>query len=192
MTCQYCDIITMKYLSIFISLLLYQSIWSWNRPHFRDPKLIDSYLNRLQSNTKIPHVPFSNRGKEHKVQMGRNWNFEQTMSRQAGNQRFQSEPLVNGIPYGKSGYARSATLYDIEITESQLLFLNIMTNGGSGDVDIYVKRDDFPTKSNYDVRSAHPGNQEQIIIQNPVPGRYYIVLYGYESYSMVGFEAEYR
>ena len=77
--------------------------------------------------------------------------------------------MVNGIPYGKSGYARSATLYDIEvtivlckckmsgyllktttkfllqITESQLLFLNIMTNGGSGDVDIYVKRDDFPT-----------------------------------------------
>ena len=29
----------------------------------------------------------------------------------------------------------------------------------------------FFRKSNYDVRSAHPGNQEQIIIQNPVPGR---------------------
>lgn len=23
--------------------------------------------------------------------------------------------MVNGIPYGKSGYARSATLYDIEV-----------------------------------------------------------------------------
>ena len=47
-------------------------------------------------------------------------------------------------------------------------------------------------KSNYDVRSAHPGNQEQIIIESPVPGRYFIVLYGYETYSMIGFEAEYR
>merc|ERR1711996_165504 len=118
--------------------------------------------------------------------MGRNWNFDQTMSRQAGNQRFQSEQLVNGIPYGKSGYARSATLYDIEITETGVSFLNIMTNGGGGDVDIYVKRDDYPTKSNYDVKSAHPGNQEQIIIENPVQGRYYIVLYGYERYQSVG------
>ena len=52
---------------------------------------------------------------------------------------------MNGIPYGKSGYARSATLYDIEIKEQGVTFLNIMTNGGSGDVDIYVKRDDYPT-----------------------------------------------
>ena len=29
--------------------------------------------------------------------------------------RFQSEPLTNGIPYGKSGYAGSATLYEIEV-----------------------------------------------------------------------------
>ena len=47
-------------------------------------------------------------------------------------------------------------------------------------------------KRNYDIKSAYPGNQEQIILEAPVPGRYYIVLYGYESYNMVGFEAEYR
>ena len=27
-------------------------------------------------------------------------------------------------------------------------------------------------KRNYDVRSAHPGNQEQVIVDNPLPGRY--------------------
>ena len=64
-------------------------------------------------------------------------------------------------------------------------------------------------KRNYDIKSAYPGNQEQIILEAPVPGRqvqyaggnqvkifnshrYYIVLYGYENYNMVGFEAEYR
>jgi len=67
-----------------------------------------------------------------------------------------------------------------------------MTNGGQGDVDIYVKRDEYPTKRNYDIKSAYPGNQEQIILEAPAPGRYYIVLYGYESYSMIGFEAEFR
>ena len=31
------------------------------------------------------------------------------------------------------------------ITESGVSFLNVMTNGGHGDVDIYLKRDDYPT-----------------------------------------------
>ena len=30
---------------------------------------------------------------------------------------FESEKLVNGIPYGKSGYKQSATLYDIEVSD---------------------------------------------------------------------------
>ena len=47
-------------------------------------------------------------------------------------------------------------------------------------------------KRNYDMRSAHPGNQEQVIIDNPLPGTYYIVLYGFDRYNSVGFEAEYR
>ena len=63
-------------------------------------------------------------------------------------------------------------------------------------------------KSNYDGKASHNGNQEQITVLNPTPGRsflklcervnknyafrYYIVLYGYENYSNVGFEAEYR
>ena len=64
-------------------------------------------------------------------------------------------------------------------------------------------------KSNYDGKATHNGNQEQIIVENPVPGRslkiryvtqhyikstfrYYIVLFGYDNYSDVGFEAEYR
>lgn len=67
-----------------------------------------------------------------------------------------------------------------------------MANGGAGDVDIYVRKDEYPTKRNYDKRSAHPGNQEQIIIDNPLPGRYFIVLYGFETYDSIGFEAEYR
>jgi len=178
-----------------IAFLLLHSAFSWDRNrYFRDPKTLTNYLQTSSRVKNIPQVPFRNRGKEHSVS-GSSWSFDRSdsISRQAGSRgRFDSEQLVNGIPYGKSGYARSATLYDIEITETGVSFLNIMTNGGGGDVDIYVKRDDYPTKSNYDVKSAHPGNQEQIIIENPVQGRYYIVLYGYERYQSVGFEAEYR
>jgi len=124
-----------------------------------------------------------------------NFNFRMNRGvsyRQAGNQnKFESEELVNGIPYGKSGYRGSARLYTIQV-ESGASFLNVMCNGGNGDVDIYVRFNDYPTKSQFDERSAHTGNQEQVIIQKPRVGRYYIVLYGYNSYETVGFEAEFR
>ena len=29
--------------------------------------------------------------------------------------RYTSDPILNGIPYGKTGYRRSATLYHIEV-----------------------------------------------------------------------------
>ena len=35
---------------------------------------------------------------------------------QCFHRHFESEKLVNGIPYGKSGYKQSATLYDIEVS----------------------------------------------------------------------------
>jgi len=183
---------------IFVSTIILQSTFAWDRSVLRDSGIFrNSIITKPKNDNfkksknfqRIPRVPFSNRGQEHND--ARDWHFDQSRSRAAGD-RFDSEKLINGIPYGKSGYARSATLFDIEISETGVNFLNIMTNGGSGDVDIYVKRDDYPTKSNYDVRSAHPGNQEQIIIETPVPGKYYIVLYGYESYNLIGFEAEYR
>merc|ERR1711997_102787 len=195
----------MRIIFITAVLGLHSTAEAWS--FFRNPKIQSDFLTLPRSGNRIiPRVPHRNRGLEHKDDgRSKDWTFDQKRlrplgrfdppnggrSRQSGG-RFNSEPIINGIPYGKSGYAGSATLYDIEITESGVSFLNVMTNGGQGDVDIYIKRDDYPTKRNYDIKSAYPGNQEQIILEAPVPGRYYIVLYGYENYNMVGFEAEYR
>ena len=63
----------------------------------------------------------------------------------------------------------------------------------------------------HEERATHPGNQEQVIIKKTLKGRYvisnkntnnklthifmtryYNVLYGYEDYQDIGFEAEYR
>jgi len=114
------------------------------------------------------------------------------MQDRASRQHYVAEELVAGIPYSKEGYRGSARLYSVEVTETDARFLNVMTNGGRGDVDIYVRFDNYPTKRTYDERSAHDGNQEQVIINNPKQGRYYIVLYGFDEYYKVGFEAEYR
>jgi len=179
-----------QYLAI-LCLALVLGVSGWDSFSHRQ-KTFNKIPLRHKPKRYIPVVPFRNRGQQHDSRGQPSWSFEENSFGRAAVGHFESEKLVNGIPYGKSGYKQSATLYDIEITEQGVTFLNIMTNGGNGDVDIYVKRDDYPTKSNYDVRSAHPGNQEQIIIEAPVPGRYFIVLYGYETYSMIGFEAEYR
>jgi len=130
---------------ICVSAIVLQSTYAWDRDLFRDSEIFRKSIVRKPKNVnfqRIPRVPFCNRGKEHND--ARDWHFDQSRSRVAGG-RFDSEKLINGIPYGKSGYARSATLFEIEITETGVNFLNIMTNGGSGDVDIYVKRDDYPT-----------------------------------------------
>ena len=46
---------------------------------------------------------------------------------------------------GKKIWSRDLDINIFQITESGVSFLNVMTNGGQGDVDIYIKRDDYPT-----------------------------------------------
>ena len=47
--------------------------------------------------------------------------------------------------FGKKFWSRDLDINIFQITESGVSFLNVMTNGGQGDVDIYIKRDDYPT-----------------------------------------------
>ena len=47
--------------------------------------------------------------------------------------------------FGKKFWSRDLDIKIFQITESGVSFLNVMTNGGQGDVDIYIKRDDYPT-----------------------------------------------
>ena len=77
--------------------------------------------------------------------------------------RYYAEPVVNGIPYSVKGYRGSARLYSVQVfiacyyvtlpfnviwfqvAEAGEGYLNIMANGGVGDVDIYVRFDEYPT-----------------------------------------------
>jgi len=178
----------MKNLLVLITICIFVQFvrpqWKWNRFGFRNDHSFDA-----KPRTRAPIVPYKKAGLEHSL-AGPSWSFDKAMTRATG--RFEADVMANGIPYSKSGYRGSARLYSLEILESGASFINVMTNGGSGDVDMYVRKDEYPTKRNYDARSATSGNQEQVIIENPSPGRYFIVLYGFNSYESIGFEAEYR
>ncbi|OHB64441.1 MAG: hypothetical protein A2Y76_05585 [Planctomycetes bacterium RBG_13_60_9] len=100
-------------------------------------------------------------------------------------------PLSNGVPLtGLSGIAGSETFYRIEVPAGQDE-LEIATTGGTGDVDLYVRRGSLPTTTSYDYRPYKPGNEEVVTVDNPVAGTWYIMLRGYDAYANVTLTATY-
>ena len=59
------------------------------------------------------------------------------------------------------------------------------TTGGTGDVDVYMRRGALPTDSSFDAVSADFGNNEQATIQNAAAGDWYIGLRAASSYADV-------
>jgi large repetitive protein len=100
-------------------------------------------------------------------------------------------PLTNGVPLtGLSGIQGSEVFYKIQVPAGQDQ-LEILTTGGTGDVDFYVRRDALPTTTSWDYRPYKPGNEEREVILSPAAGTWYIMLRGYNAYSGVTLKATY-
>ena len=94
--------------------------------------------------------------------------------------------LVNGeVVTGLSGAAGSDTLYRLVVPENGTGPLSFRTYTGSGNVTLYVAYDAVPTTADYDWRSMRPGNNETIVIADPEPGTYYVLVRGETAYSGV-------
>jgi hypothetical protein len=88
-------------------------------------------------------------------------------------------PLTNGVPVtGLSGSAGVGQYFRIDVPAGQDS-LEISTSGGTGDVDLYVKRGSLPTTTSYDYRPYKVGNNETVEVDNPASGTWYIMLRGY-------------
>jgi serine protease len=83
-----------------------------------------------------------------------------------------------------SGNAGSWSHYYLDVPAG-MSTLDVQISGGSGDADLYVRRGAQPTSSAYDCRPYKWGNNESCSIANPAQDRYYISLYGYQSFSGV-------
>ncbi|NLB58536.1 MAG: S8 family serine peptidase [Gammaproteobacteria bacterium] len=101
--------------------------------------------------------------------------------------------LVNKVPVsGLSGGVGSEVLYALEVPAGVTGLLNITTHGGSGDVSVYVSRDEEPQADGSDWSSTRPGNNETVRINNPAAGMYYIKLVGVGAYSNVTVQARHN
>ncbi len=99
--------------------------------------------------------------------------------------------LTNGMPIpGLLGGTGSETFYKIDVPAGQTK-LEIQISGGSGDCDLYVKRDALPTLASYDYRPYLVGNNEKVTVNNPAAGTWYLMLRGYSAYAGVTLLATY-
>lgn len=69
--------------------------------------------------------------------------------------------------------------------------LRVFTSGGTGDADLYLRKGSPPTTTTYDRRSWIYGNAENLQVDNPSSGRWYILVHAYESFSGVALSATY-
>lgn len=90
--------------------------------------------------------------------------------------------LSNGQSMTVSGSRNSETRYTV-VVPSGASNLVIRTAGGSGDVDLYVRRGEQATLNNWDHRPYEYGNDETVTIGNPTADTWHIMLHGWEAYS---------
>lgn len=71
--------------------------------------------------------------------------------------------------------------------------LRLWTSGGTGDVDLYVAKDRYPTPASYDYASASIGNEESVAIPAPQSGHwYYLTLQAKQPFASVSVNASYE
>ncbi len=97
--------------------------------------------------------------------------------------------LQNGVPVtGQAGAAGQELSYTVVIPAGRTT-LTIASSGGTGDVDLYVKKGSAPTTTSYDCRPYVSGNTETCTFNAPAAATYYIKLRGYTAFSGVSLKA---
>ena len=82
-------------------------------------------------------------------------------------------------------------IYRIAVPESRKK-LSLSLSGGIGDADLYVKYGRSPTVDLYDKRSDGYGSNEQIVVDRPRAGQYYIMVYAFRDARRVMLAADYE
>ena len=66
--------------------------------------------------------------------------------------------------------------------------VSFILSGGSGDADMYIRYGARATDLDYDYRPFSPNNNEQVDLENPSLGQYYVMIRGYISYNGVSLK----
>lgn len=99
--------------------------------------------------------------------------------------------LTNGQTVSNLSASTGNWLYFKISVPSGQTQLRVVTSGGSGDGDLYVRLGALPTTSTYNGRSTGSTNAETVTISNPSAGDWYVGFYAYSSFSGASLTATY-
>ena len=85
--------------------------------------------------------------------------------------------ITSRIVQGRFTASGQQALYYCDIPDDSGACTITLTCLGGRDYNLYVKRDTYPTLSSYDYEGAGQASTETVVIQNPLPGRYYIMVH---------------
>jgi vibriolysin len=92
--------------------------------------------------------------------------------------------MNNGWGYIVSGLEDSAAYYYIDVP-AHAKFMRIQMTSGTGDADLYVRYGQRATIMDYDCRPYLNGNEEYCDFVQPKPGRYFVMIHGYQAFENV-------
>lgn len=95
------------------------------------------------------------------------------------------QELTSGVAVGGlEGEAASVRYFSIDVPTGATK-LTVVISGGTGDVDLYVRRALLPMQFTYDCRPLREGNQETCTFSSPAAGQWYVMLRGFAAYAGV-------
>lgn len=108
--------------------------------------------------------------------------------------RLTGTAVQNGVPVtgiSSSGARGSTQLYRLFVPAGATS-LRVTLAGGTGDVDLYVRRQTPPTTSSFTCASENGANNELCVITNPASGTWYLLLGLWDPYAGVTLTATYQ
>ena len=99
--------------------------------------------------------------------------------------------LSNGVSITNINHSEDQRYYKIYIPPNATNFM-VMTDGGTGDCDLYLNHDQIPTDNNYFEESTGYDNYEVIELEDPLDGNWYIDLTSFSYFSNVTLTAAYN
>jgi bacillolysin len=103
----------------------------------------------------------------------------------------QAVVLSNGIPVSGVGAGEGTSkFYKLTVPAGQAS-LSFVTSGGTGDLDLYVKRGAAGDMGSYDCKSEGPNTSEECIIAEPAAGEWYVTVFAYSGFTGVTLTGRY-
>jgi len=99
--------------------------------------------------------------------------------------------LQKGIPLRQlTGIPGASQVYHV-IIPADVEKLTFRSSGGKGDCDLYVRQAVHPTSSDFDFSSEAPQTVEKVVVRNPAPGRWYVLVEAASPFHGVQLTAHY-